>query len=232
MGFLSASSVRWLSRATRNRIKIEGGLPLARPTEEGFASLSTSTRIKKIILDNIHEAVNGRLNGEVIFQLDFQRRMDRLASYSEELAMLLTAIIVGKEHAETITIKTPADWWEMVKERFLPDFWLAYYPVRHKEQVIPVRVFRVCPHLKPAATSRHTAFAVAEEGADKVVVDYREFMAFRDWQDKGRPLFEQPKSYQWMETANGILIPVEHPTIMQRLVQFVRRNLLSPNAKL
>jgi hypothetical protein len=195
--------------------------------QEGFPT----SQIEKIMLDYIREDVTSTIKGDFYLRLDTNLKVVRRAEQARDLGMLLTAILVGKQHGETVSVKPPADWWEAVKERFLPDLLKQHYPVKLKEQEIPVKVNRICPHLKSEPVNTHVYFCVAKEGPDKVSIDYDEYRAFLDWKEKELPLFERRKSYQWMETANGILIPVEHPTIMQRLVQFVRRNLLSPNAK-
>ena len=157
--------------------------------------------------------------------------MDRLASMFNEMALELTATILGKRHTELMTVKTPADWWEAVKERFLPDLLRVHYPVVYKEEVFSVKVYRACPHLKSAPTQLHVEFCIAKEGADKVKVSFEEYEAFMRWKKKGMPLFEKPKDYRWLEGKGRILIPYENPPIRARLAHFVRRNLLSPNSR-
>jgi hypothetical protein len=210
----------------RDRIKSIGGIVVA-IDREGFFT----PQITRAVLDNLKLALDRRVSTDIFFQGRVHERIEPIASMFGEMMVELTAVVLGKEHIETVVIKTPADWWEGAKERFLPELFKLHYPVVYSEQRIAVKVFRTCPHLKPEPTARHVYFAIAKEGADRVKVNFEEYEAFMGWKKKGMPEYVQPKAYRWLEGKGGLLVPYEKPPIRARLAHFVRRNLLSPNAR-
>lgn len=53
--------------------------------------------------------------------------------------------VFGKRHPEKTVVRYPADWWEAVKERFAPAWFLNRYPVRFTE--VTATLDEMYPHL-------------------------------------------------------------------------------------
>lgn len=62
--------------------------------------------------------------GKAVFQ-DFKSECDRRLIRQVRLA------VFGKSHPTKEVVKFPADWWQSVKERFAPKWFLKRHPVRY-----------------------------------------------------------------------------------------------------
>lgn len=62
---------------------------------------------------------------------------------------------------ETVTVhaKWPTDWWQAVRERWLPSWWLKKHPVEYRRIDIDRTIYtRICPHIKTPDRSSHVRF--------------------------------------------------------------------------
>jgi len=64
------------------------------------------------------------------------------------MIMSLRAEIYGKDHPEQHVVRYPENWWEAVKERFAPAWFLDKYPVRFT--VISASLQELYPGFRPA----------------------------------------------------------------------------------
>ena len=58
---------------------------------------------------------------------------DLLYSLGREMAVRVNGFVF-KENLDEVEIKYPADWWQAVKERFAPEWFIRWYPVRYEER--------------------------------------------------------------------------------------------------
>ena len=63
---------------------------------------------------------------------------------TSKFIMRLRATFLG-ERVETVSV--PADWWQGVRERWLPTWWLRKHPIEYTK----IQVIYVCPHLQVPA---------------------------------------------------------------------------------
>lgn len=92
---------------------------------------------------------------------DVTARIDDTANY---MVARLEVTLLGRE-VERVTAQWPADWWQAVRERWAPAWWLKRHPVKY--QRIDRPVYNVCPHMNVPAnqygpTSRHVMFLAAK----------------------------------------------------------------------
>ena len=79
----------------------------------------------------------------------------------ERLCLLLDAYILGMPK-ERLQRRWPADWWQALRERWFPKWWLRRYPVRYEE--IDVQLFeRVCPHVNVPDHGSHFLFLAGKD---------------------------------------------------------------------
>lgn len=80
-----------------------------------------------------------------------------LAFVAEDLAVRLSARIFGAA-TERLCVdeKRPRDWWQAVRERWFPSWWLRRHPVNYDEIHIDRQLYGgVCPHVAIEGTDRH-----------------------------------------------------------------------------
>jgi hypothetical protein len=76
------------------------------------------------------------------------------------------------EEVETIKIVShPATWWDHVKSRWFPRWWLARWPAKQKEHRIAclTKITRICPHIRVPVNDRpdfHVKFCKGLSHAD------------------------------------------------------------------
>ena len=97
------------------------------------------------------------LNADAI-EVDLNKHIEALA---HELTLRLTFHLLRGEETLILPpeeIEIPADWWQAVRERWLPAFWLRRFPLRTRSIVTNKRVTRVCPHPAAAPSRIHFNF--------------------------------------------------------------------------
>lgn len=89
---------------------------------------------------------------------------------AKEMVVELRAYLTSKEHEveERQTMDVPADWWEALRERWFPHWWLRRYPLRMRtiETLKKTRVVNVCPHI--ASGKRHVNFLIQSPDENEV----------------------------------------------------------------
>ena len=57
----------------------------------------------------------------------------------------------------------PEDWWEAVRERWFPSWYLAKYPVKYKHVSVHAKTYKaVCPHLQTQEQEDHVRWMYCE----------------------------------------------------------------------
>jgi hypothetical protein len=112
--------------------------------------------LKQVVLEKVKLSIHahfpcfGNGNYDVRF---LERDMD-------ELVMRLSFYLAGKKEETNVTnvVHVPANWWQGLRERWLPKFWLCRWPVKTRriDTVTTVANWRVCPHVPvPGGMSEH-----------------------------------------------------------------------------
>lgn len=106
-----------------------------------------SFTVETHLLERMRFSVQRMIDEAVIYQgIDFDWIADREA---HALVYTLRAGVLG-QNLEPIVIEHPADWWQALKERWLPGWGLRRWPVRYKRikieaQVLYPRIERIIP---------------------------------------------------------------------------------------
>jgi hypothetical protein len=67
---------------------------------------------------------------------------------SKRMVFHLHSYVLGKNHGRVdLERQWPKDWWEAVKERFAPRWFLKRWPVRYESVSVHEVVWKVCPHV-------------------------------------------------------------------------------------
>jgi hypothetical protein len=89
-------------------------------------------------------------------EMELCRRHGRLETFrdiaQQRLVMILRAEIYGKDHPKKHVIRYPETWWEAVKERFGPAWFLDRFPVRFVE--ISASLEELYPEIEPALADK------------------------------------------------------------------------------
>ena len=101
-----------------------------------------------------------------------------------EIVYELNATILGKRHTvdhRTVTVTAiataavdiPSDWWQAVRQRWAPSWWLKRWPVKlrtvsdtkreTKSETIAREVLKTCPHIRVPEQRRHVEFLMMPE---------------------------------------------------------------------
>ncbi len=84
-------------------------------------------------------------------EADFSPWVDRISH--DLMGRIVATLAAGRTHRSVLqTEDVPADWWQAVRQRWLPRWWLAHWPVRVREIETLVDVTHVCPHIDVDAT--------------------------------------------------------------------------------
>jgi hypothetical protein len=118
-------------------------------------------QFQRIVLEKLRIAFQMHLG-----QMEFVRNHLELSAYVDEVArrMVLQVqsyILAMEKECErvAVTVTVPRDWWEAVRERWIPKWWLKRWPVKYRTVTSgkDVKKYRVCPHVnvKTRDDTRH-----------------------------------------------------------------------------
>jgi hypothetical protein len=108
---------------------------------------------------------------------DLAVRVDAHAAMDHTIRAMvfdLEAVLIGKKYQmDTVTasacVTVPADWWQALRERWFPKFWLRRWPVRMKtvsdSKTVVQSMTKVCPHIRVPGEERHIRFVMLKDGA-------------------------------------------------------------------
>ncbi len=85
-------------------------------------------------------------------------------SICDEMCLQLTAYVMAMP-SERIEIhrKFPADWWQALRRRWFPLWWLYRHPVRYERIDVSKQLYgAVCPHLHTDEKQTHIRFFTRE----------------------------------------------------------------------
>lgn len=84
----------------------------------------------------------------------------------ETVCRIKYSLLGNKIHSETIEhIEYPKNWWEAIKEAFLPLWLKQYFPVKHNVEDKIINIIHICPHINFATNNQpHFSFLTPTEG--------------------------------------------------------------------
>ena len=105
--------------------------------------------VQQVFLTALRVAVQHRLPEEYLGVVaNLEIKAEWLAG--DLVASLMSRLVEGEEFPEASEhIDIPADWWQGVRERWLPAWWLKRYPVQTECIVTRTGVRSNCPHIAP-----------------------------------------------------------------------------------
>jgi hypothetical protein len=90
-------------------------------------------------------------------EIEWCKQNGRYAEYVDhtrhQLIMSLRAYIFGKDHPKREVVIYPQTWWDAVKDRFAPAWFLAKFPVRYTK--VTASLSEVYPDIRPAIPDKH-----------------------------------------------------------------------------
>lgn len=63
---------------------------------------------------------------------------DVMEGFVDRLVIRLRAHVYGEKAPKTIEFRAPLDWWQAVRERWLPSWWLARRPVLYRREEVDI----------------------------------------------------------------------------------------------
>ena len=103
-------------------------------------------KVRAVQLSKLYVAVSKCMSRKDLAQL---KNVELVGPYFDrmlgDMYYSLQAFVLGEE-PEPMEIKHPVDWWQAVKERFGPQWWLKRSPVRYTRHTISFQV--AYPHYK------------------------------------------------------------------------------------
>lgn len=119
--------------------------------------------IKQILLEKVKLSYQYRISGVAIATLGVDAYADIAA---DALVCFLQATLAGKRISDDVVeAKYPDGWWQAVRERWAPAWWLRRWPVRYRTIAVRGQVYRICPHMAvPEGTGNHYHVKYLEEG--------------------------------------------------------------------
>ena len=127
---------------------------------EDEAQVLTVERIKLGVSMGVPRAV--MLSAVIESELDF---------CTNRLTYHLSAYMNGGLFKERIQIdeQWPLDWWQAVRERWFPSWWLARWPVKYRSVHVDRPIYAaVCPHLDGTPQSEHVLWMFSQRAGLEV----------------------------------------------------------------
>ena len=119
-------------------------------------------RVETVTLDVVKAVVSESVPGAITLH-NLQLKATLLPHVDRLVLQLEQAIAALPGERYQQTIRYPADWWQAVRARWCPAWWLARSPVREHVEVIDLpRYGNLCPHLPIDAQHRHLTFVMQQ----------------------------------------------------------------------
>lgn len=126
--------------------------------------MQRENNFEHVVCSRMRFAINQAMD---LRRLKHERDVNAAIDYAAgQMVARLEVEMLGREIGR-ITAKWPADWWQAVRERWAPAWWLKRHPVKYEQIDRPV--YNICPHLnvpenRYAPRSRHVMFLAAKGG--------------------------------------------------------------------
>jgi hypothetical protein len=123
--------------------------------------------VEKAVLDKIRMTVRTQVPKEVLLQnITVEALVDKITG---DMVYTLHGYLYGKNYHKTVTtIKYPANWFESLKDAFIPK-WLPslfpydlgkYFKPKYIEKDVTITETYVCPHINKASDQEHVEFLI------------------------------------------------------------------------
>ncbi len=120
-----------------------------------------SQEIERVTLDLLRVAAQRQIGlNKLAFLRNNLEIYARVDDCNRRLVIeLMSHVLAGPTQTVTLTLAVPADWWQAVRERFLPKWWLRRWPVRYRVEKAEQQVrMRCCPHMDIKTQRPHLEF--------------------------------------------------------------------------
>lgn len=103
----------------------------------------------KVVLTRIELSARAMLSREMLYGAAGNLQARLIDDCGQRLAVQLKTYILGIESDRIVVSKRwPCNWWQAVRARWMPAWWLAGHPVQYEEIDISERRYAaVCPHI-------------------------------------------------------------------------------------
>lgn len=120
-----------------------------------------SFAIEEVILEKINYAIRYQFSDFVFQELRLNRDLVAEA-IADAFIFRLDTFFYGKSYKQVIErVKYPADWWEAIKDRFLPIKLRKYIKIKYTEKDITLIEERICPHIDTISKKLHVSWLVS-----------------------------------------------------------------------
>jgi hypothetical protein len=122
-------------------------------TEQAWMQATVKKYVAEKIPLAVYKSIHTRMLRDARIEVCRAAASDVCDSLIAYLETYMVGIVVEKI---SIHEKYPADWWQAVRERWFPRWWLARHPVRYRHIDIEKKKYGpVCPHISVQESSRH-----------------------------------------------------------------------------
>ena len=119
------------------------------------------------VLDKVFLQSNFKIPRQLLVSTEIERVEDTI---KDGLIFHFRSILAGT-HIATERVeesaRVPISWWDHVKGRFFPEWYLKSYPAKYRtiETKIVTTIIKVCPHIEfPPNDKRHFEYLERKEG--------------------------------------------------------------------
>lgn len=130
--------------------------------------------MKRMMCEKLKIGIGASIPPHILMNADIYKQADYLC---DEIIYRLSAYLASKsttkdEKTERVieTIKVPLTWWDHVKERFAPEWFLGRWPVNYRaieirlEEKRRVTTTNICPHIElPPGDRTHFEFLMCDD---------------------------------------------------------------------
>jgi hypothetical protein len=102
-------------------------------------------RIREITLERLPKKIREKIPKRVFDSMAFSLTRDSIAA---SLVIECIHMVYGIAHPEVVFATYPTNWWEALKQRFAPKWFLAKYPVKLTK--VTAQLEELYPELEPA----------------------------------------------------------------------------------
>ena len=127
------------------------------PEFDDYLGAHRKLPVTTVVLEKIKFTVAQQVGQHLLNSMEVDAVEDII---SGNIAYHLRVDLLGREMRSDLTDSeyVPRDWWEHVKERFAPQWFLRRWPVKGRYIMTTTRHFRICPHLNTASHADHISF--------------------------------------------------------------------------
>lgn len=116
---------------------------------EGLDDVPVSYQAREWFAKRGHVTIQRGLSDAGLNGLSHTARVETLRQITGDMVVAIVDMMTvqRESHVRLEPVEVPRDWWQALRERWLPAWWLRRHPVRCREIVTHHHYIRSCPHL-------------------------------------------------------------------------------------